>query len=90
MSGPGHAEGAQGGGARRRCVAEIQAVCQPAAVQDVMASASRLAVEVRLVLEATGGLKMPQQLCGPLLERPEHGPGRDAEQAWHLLLLKAR
>lgn len=33
---------------------QIQTVRQPAAVQGVMASASRLAVEVRLVLEAKG------------------------------------
>ena len=52
MSGPGHAEGAQGEGAQCGRVAE--SVHQPAAVLGVVASASRLAVELRLVLEATG------------------------------------
>lgn len=33
---------------------QSQTIHQPVAVQGVMASASRLAVEVRLVLEATG------------------------------------
>lgn len=73
----------------RGLIADMQTVRQPAAVPGVVASASRLAVEVRLVLEAKGASRRRSN-CAALSGVPRAWPWRAAEQAWRLLLLKTR